>query len=73
MGILNLTPDSFYDGGRWIELYKSIEFAENMVSEGANIIDIGGESTRPNAQKVSTEEEINRILPVLKKLHLKLL
>lgn len=68
MGILNVTPDSFSDGGRFIDLEKAIEHAHEMVEEGADIIDIGGESTRPNAQPVGAEEEAERILPVLERL-----
>lgn len=65
MGILNLTPDSFSDGGRFNRLDTALERAKQMVAEGADIIDIGGESTRPNAPHVSPEEEAGRVLPVL--------
>jgi len=66
MGVLNLTPDSFYDGGRYLDKEKAIQQALAMVKEGADIIDIGGESTRPGAEKISVKEEINRVIPVLK-------
>lgn len=65
MGILNATPDSFSDGGKYSTLEASIARAREMVEEGADIIDIGGESTRPGFEAVSEEEELNRILPVL--------
>lgn len=57
MGILNVTPDSFSDGGRWSSSDKAIERAVQMIDEGADLIDIGGESTRPNSTRVSEEEE----------------
>ena len=66
MGILNITPDSFSDGGKFNEIELAIERAKKMVEEGADIIDIGGESTRPNAVFVSEEEEINRVVPIIK-------
>jgi len=62
MGILNLTPDSFYDGGRWNSYDKALRRGEQLAEEGAAILDIGGESTRPRAAKVSEEEEIDRVL-----------
>lgn len=65
MGILNVTPDSFSDGGRFNELSAAIKHCEQMLSEGASIIDIGGESTRPNATPVSEEEECARVVPVV--------
>lgn len=65
MGILNLTPDSFYDGGRYTQEKKALVRVEEMVSHGADLIDIGGESTRPGATKVSTEEELRRIIPII--------
>ncbi|BBE31721.1 dihydropteroate synthase [Tepiditoga spiralis] len=68
MGILNVTPDSFSDGGDFVDLEKSIEHAKKMEKDGADIIDIGGESTRPGSKEVSSNEEINRVIPVLKKL-----
>ena len=58
MGILNVTPDSFSDGGRYNTLDRALKHAEEMISDGADVIDIGGESTRPGYQHVSIEEEI---------------
>lgn len=69
MGILNVTPDSFSDGGRWNEPDQAVEYALRMVAEGADIIDIGGESTRPGHQPVSLEEELARVLPVIESIH----
>ena len=66
MGILNITPDSFSDGGKYLELDKAIEQYNNLVNNGADIIDIGGESTRPYSLKTDVEEEIKRIIPVIK-------
>ena len=66
MGVLNVTPDSFYDGGRRLEPEKAIADGVEMVAAGADIIDIGGESTRPGAPSVSEEEELGRILPVIR-------
>ncbi|MBI2488031.1 MAG: dihydropteroate synthase [Deltaproteobacteria bacterium] len=66
MGILNVTPDSFYDGGRYSKLYDALKQTEKMISEGADIIDIGGESTRPGSFGVSEKEELNRVIPVIK-------
>ncbi len=68
MGILNVTPDSFSDGGRAFEQDKAVERALQMEAEGADIIDIGGESTRPGAELVSAEEELSRIIPVMESL-----
>lgn len=65
MGILNVTPDSFSDGGRYTTIDAAVERCAQMISEGASIIDIGGESTRPNADPVSTEEELARVVPVV--------
>lgn len=66
MGILNVTPDSFSDGGKYNEIDEAIKRAKQMVEDGADIIDIGGESTRPGADYVSEEEEINRVVPIIK-------
>lgn len=66
MGILNLTPDSFYDGGIYNNINKAVERAITMHEEGAEIIDIGGESTRPGHTQISVNEEINRIIPIIK-------
>ncbi|MBF0216808.1 MAG: dihydropteroate synthase [Candidatus Omnitrophica bacterium] len=68
MGILNITPDSFSDGAMFIDPFLAEEYAGKMVSWGADIIDVGGESTRPGSMPVSADEELGRILPVLKKL-----
>lgn len=65
MGILNVTPDSFSDGGRYNSVQRAVDAVGKMVEEGAAIIDIGGESTRPGADPVSESEEINRVMPVL--------
>lgn len=72
MGILNCTPDSFSDGGRWFDLDKAVEHALTMEREGADIIDIGGESTRPGSDAVSAQEEMDRVIPVIKALKGKL-
>lgn len=66
MGILNVTPDSFSDGGSYNDLDAALEHALKMIDEGADIIDIGGESTRPGSEPISSDEELNRIMPVLK-------
>jgi dihydropteroate synthase len=65
MGILNVTPDSFYDGGRYFEIDKAIERGFEIEKEGADIIDIGGQSTRPGSKFVSEKEEMERVLPVI--------
>ncbi|MCL2883722.1 MAG: dihydropteroate synthase [Coriobacteriia bacterium] len=65
MGILNVTPDSFYDGGIHTNAASALEHAYQMVAEGADIIDVGGESTRPGAGEITEEEELERILPVI--------
>ncbi|THB70124.1 MAG: dihydropteroate synthase [Gammaproteobacteria bacterium] len=66
MGIINATPDSFSDGGFNLNAEKAVESALQMVKDGADIIDIGGESSRPGADNVSVEEELNRVIPVIK-------
>lgn len=68
MGILNVTPDSFSDGGRFFKASQAIDQAHKMVEQGADIIDIGGESTRPFSEAVSAEEEIRRVVPVIREL-----
>ena len=68
MGILNATPDSFSDGGRFQDLEDAVMHALNMVNEGADIIDIGGESTRPGSDKIIAAEQIRRVLPIISEL-----
>jgi dihydropteroate synthase len=68
MGILNVTPDSFSDGGEFDNLASALSKARNMIDNGVDIIDIGGESTRPNAEAISLETELNRVIPVIKQL-----
>ena len=68
MGILNVTPDSFSDGGRYDSLDAALFHAQQMVKEGADILDIGGESTRPGHIRISDEEEISRVVPVIERL-----
>lgn len=68
MGILNVTPDSFSDGGKFNELTNAVEHAKVMLDEGADIIDIGAESTRPGSKEVTAEEELSRLLPIIDKL-----
>ena len=65
MGILNVTPDSFSDGGQFLDVGEALAHAETMIAEGADIIDVGGESTRPGGEPVSIEEEIKRVVPVI--------
>jgi len=71
MGILNITPDSFSDGGRFLNHSEALDHAKQMVDEGADIIDVGGESTRPGAAVVSIDEELSRVIPVLEMIHSK--
>ncbi len=66
MGILNVTPDSFSDGGRFLSVESALARARQLIREGADIIDIGGESTRPGAEPVPTEEELRRVIPVIR-------
>lgn len=68
MGILNVTPDSFADGGRWHDAEAALRHALEMLEEGADIIDVGGESTRPGSDYVGAEEEISRVVPVIERL-----
>jgi dihydropteroate synthase len=68
MGVINITPDSFSDGGRYFEPEKAADRARELIAEGADIIDIGGESTRPQAEPVSEAEELRRVIPVLERL-----
>ncbi|MCV2528972.1 MAG: dihydropteroate synthase [Candidatus Lightella neohaematopini] len=65
MGILNVTPDSFFDGGKYNTINKIINHVSNMINDGADIIDIGGESTRPGADHISVSEELDRVIPVI--------
>lgn len=68
MGVVNITPDSFSDGGRFLDPRQAIDQAQALIEEGADLIDLGGESTRPGAVEVSAEEEKRRVLPVLERL-----
>ena len=68
MGILNVTPDSFSDGGRYLDHEAAVEHGLRMVEEGADLLDVGGESTRPGSDAVSVEDELARVLPVIKRL-----
>ena len=68
MGILNVTPDSFADGGRYNDFESAIRRGNEMISEGVDIIDIGGESTKPGAERITLDEELNRVIPVVKEL-----
>ena len=72
MGILNVTPDSFFDGGKFFAAEKAVEHGLRMVEEGAQIIDVGGESTRPGAEPVAAEEELRRVIPVIEQLRAKI-
>jgi dihydropteroate synthase len=69
MGILNVTPDSFSDGGRFTRLDAALRQAERMAAEGAAILDVGGESTRPGAEAVSVQQELDRVMPLIERLH----
>ena len=71
MGILNVTPDSFSDGGRFFEQTDAVLHAYQMVKDGADILDVGGESTRPGAESVQLEEELRRVVPVIRKIRQK--
>src|SRR5260221_9253136 len=68
MGIVNVTPDSFSDGGIFFDSRKAVQHALKLIEQGAEILDIGGESTRPNAKPVSEKEELRRVIPVIEKL-----
>ena len=69
IGVLNVTPDSFSDGNEFLNPEKAVEHAQKMIDEGADIIDIGGESTRPGAEEISVQTEIQRVIPIIEKLH----
>src|SRR5699024_9639192 len=66
MGVLNVTPDSFSDGGLYMDVEEAVRHAKEMEKDGADIIDIGGESTRPGHTKISVQEELDRVLPVIR-------
>ena len=66
MGILNVTPDSFSDGGKFCKLDKAIEYSLELINQGVDIIDVGGESTRPGSNPISVDDEIDRVIPVIK-------
>ncbi|MFQ3675282.1 MAG: dihydropteroate synthase [Endomicrobiia bacterium] len=68
MGILNVTPDSFYDGGKFLSLTSALKQVEKLISEGADIVDIGGESSRPGTKPIPVEEELSRVIPVIKEI-----
>ncbi|MPZ69671.1 MAG: dihydropteroate synthase [Actinobacteria bacterium] len=68
MGVLNVTPDSFSDGGLWFDPGSAVAHAKEMMAQGADIIDVGGESTRPGSERVSEDEEIRRVMPVIEAL-----
>src|SRR5881409_1751027 len=72
IGVLNVTPDSFSDGGNFFELEKAVEQGVRMAAEGADVIDVGGESTRPGAEPVAAGEELRRVIPVIEKLRAKI-
>jgi len=69
MGVLNCTPDSFSDGGKFTSVETAVSHAARMIEEGADILDVGGESTRPGAPEVSVQEELDRVIPVVESLH----
>jgi len=68
MGVVNVTPDSFSDGGQWLDADAAIDHGHALIASGADIVDVGGESTRPGAQRVDADEEMRRVLPVVGKL-----
>ena len=65
MGVVNVTPDSFSDGGEYLDAQRAVAHARELIAEGADIVDVGGESTRPYAEPVSTQEELRRVVPVI--------
>ncbi|HDM2782578.1 TPA: dihydropteroate synthase, partial [Staphylococcus aureus] len=69
MGIVNVTKDSFSDGGRWLDFDAATTHARELVEQGADMIDVGGESTRPGAVRVEAQEEADRVVPVIQALH----
>jgi len=68
MGVINVTPDSFSDGGMWLDPVRAVEHGLSLMRDGADLVDIGGESTRPGAQRISADEEARRVLPVIRDL-----
>jgi dihydropteroate synthase len=68
LGILNVTPDSFSDGGRWLDVKRAVQHACDLAGDGAHLIDVGGESTRPNAADVAVDDELRRVVPVIEEL-----
>src|SRR5919199_6518287 len=68
LGIVNVTPDSFSDGGHYLETAAAVAHALRLVDEGADLLDVGGESTRPGSQPVTADEELRRVLPVVEEL-----
>lgn len=72
MGVLNVTPDSFFDGGRYLSLDLALSRAREMVAQGVDIIDVGGESTRPGARSLDAEEEANRVVPVIRQIKMEM-
>src|SRR6202044_334242 len=68
MGVVNVTPDSFSDGGQWFGAAAAIEHGLELIAQGADIVDVGGESTRPGAQRVPVDEELRRVKPVITEL-----
>ena len=68
MGVVNVTPDSFSDGGRWITTDLAVAHGRQLIAQGADLLDVGGESTRPGARRVDPAEEQNRVLPVIREL-----
>lgn len=68
MGVLNVTPDSFSDGGKFLDVEKAVEHAARMERDGADLIDVGAESTRPGSERINAEEELRRVIPVLRAL-----
>src|SRR5438094_2244048 len=68
MGVVNVTPDSFSDGGRWFDHAAAVEHGRQLIAEGADIVDVGGESTRPGSAPVDESEELRRVIPVVAEL-----
>ncbi|MGB8946585.1 MAG: dihydropteroate synthase, partial [Streptomyces sp.] len=66
MGVVNVTPDSFSDGGRWFDTTAAVKHGIDLVAQGADLVDVGGESTRPGASRVDEDEELRRVVPVVR-------